>query len=255
MYLVIGKVCAACVGFFCFVWLGTPLMAQKCNQNYANFIISLILSITFGIIIFPGYNEINYEHLIEAKKSNFKYIQRIMDNDEAIPNDVYCLENDTAILKVLENEKLISKLKEEMYEKDLPCIATYYLRQNPDDFEIIPNFVMVNRRYVKPNKFSLTYINSGELLYLFNPQKIGGSNNLYTKYKFEGGNLMCIYSNDGEGAFMYMHVQVSCQIPTIYDDLLKIEDVTLSFSGEIAFCLQDYWKDINAKNGKICSFS
>lgn len=250
MYVILLKVLGSCLTFFVFSFVGIPLIERKWGKRIAQLIHSLILSIVLGFTLYPGYKQFDYEHLI-IKNQQRAYIPRIMESGDRIPETVFCLENDTAIIEVLGMDTLIDALKREMYEKDLPCIAPYYLRKQPTDFASVPNLLMFNRRYIEENRFGINFINTGELLYGFNCRRVGGS--IESTIEVTSMNEICKWPIE-KTVFMNLYERVQCQIPTIFHGKTKIITVSLPLSGEWAFCFQAYENDINQKDGKICSY-
>jgi len=232
-------------GAILLILLGLFIVQHYAANSYRIFIQSFILLIV-GYALYPGYTRFNFDHLI-VNRQRRAYSMRRMNGTETVPEDVYCLENKDAILSVLANEEMIDQMLYTMDVKDLPCIAPYYLRKSPEDFERVPNFIILNKRYHTPYRTMVTHARAELLYFLFNPQRAGGS--LIPRADREVSKEVCEWPTITK-EFSDLVVQVRAQVPVIDEGKFHIENTLLMFDGELAYCIQDYWSDFIDKNLK-----
>lgn len=195
--------------------------------------IALLISVSIGIWLYPGYTEFEYDHLLSGK---IYEANKIDDKSEL---KTHCFDNITHIKWFLEQKDIIERMNQTMNFYDIVCISPHYLKMG----ESSPNMVMMSRIYYEPKRFTVKSSRAEQLLYLFNPIEVGGS----ARKNGDIDKLDLMYKNPKwEQQFVGLVIQVNALIPVFYKEL-HIDRVNLVFTGVEAFCLQYYLNEISNK--------
>jgi len=206
-----------------------------------------IISAILTYFIYEGYTKYNYDHLIIRKINSANYKIRQLEKGDRMP-EVYCMENDKMIQDVLLNKNYIEELLENMEREDSPCIFGFSIKPKGDGNNIpMPNLIILNNRYHFQNKFSVTK-RTEDYRFIFNPIQIGGS--VKSEVFITKHDSLCEFSSE-DRYFSKLFVQYNCKIPVFVNNKMYIKPANLMETGELAYCLQDYWKYIN-NTTKVC---
>ena len=194
--------------------------------------------------MYPGYNKTNsFDDLLKIPyESHFK--QKFFASGVYKPPIVKCFQNKSSILEFLNSEMdLINEMKQLMVNKDLACVMPYYIENSLyKERDTYPNFIMLSEKFYFPKTFSVDSERPNyNLIFLFNPKEIGSS---LSKTKVKGVNSLCVWPREEE-AFLDLVIQAESQIPIFYKKDIFIKASQTVFTGELAFCLQQYWRDIS----------
>ncbi len=83
----------------------------------------------------------HWHHLMKPSKT--KYSLRVLDDGDEMP-DIYCLNNKTAIKKVLQNKELITEMLKGLAVSRAPCVASYHFKKKNETR--MPHFLILNNR-------------------------------------------------------------------------------------------------------------
>lgn len=243
-----------------------PKTAPICVFIFLTLICGSVFLLFFIIMFAPNpsdqYIYENYKYLIP--RFDRAYRQRIIDDGDEMP-DIYCVENKTSILKVLGDKELISEMINGLSLSRLPCVSSYHFTKINQT--MMPKFLLLRKRYNRLNwignsirvvsnllgikdsyyikLFSRIYgvdYHEGEYYYIFNPKRIGGSKKRESKIKRY--TSLYRWKNTQETFLRRFSVQVDCVEAAFYKSNIHINPSILTFRGELAYCLQDFWLDI-----------
>jgi len=226
------------------------IIAFVINPNYLSTTLKIIFILFLGYYLYPGYNNFEYDHLIK-RSLNRQWTPRILDNGDKMPEDIYCLENDDEIKNILLDKEFIDEMLITMENYNTPCISSFHLKKRGEEEKPMPSFIILNNRFHFPSKFDVSYYPE-KYHYIFNPKKIGSTVNKNAVVRTR--TSLCKWPKETplNKAYRNYIEQINCKMGIVYNNEMYIMKMDLLYTGELAYCLQDFWNESTNTNS-ICN--
>ena len=235
-------------------------------------IIIIILFVSFAKVISNKQQEIFVDYLINPK--NFAYRQRILDKNDTMPKIKY-VESVDEIKEILFNRDFIEDLLRGLTQNNYPCVYSYHVISDKGNTplvnETLPHFMVLNKKFDVFNDFTkntnpfLKFLNieesfiskyiinkfginelQGPFLFIFNANITGGS--MFASEEILKHSTLYNWNNDPDFLNRRLTIQINCVNVYWYKNKMVIEEAILTFTGKLAYCIQDFLLDVQKFN-------